>query len=92
MPGAVIWLGMMVRDARDALPMDLAPLIAGIPKFLADGVYPVGAGMEYQNITIQTDPTDQPIQLTACPAPASGTVSTVRSVMSVDFTQLAQLI
>jgi hypothetical protein len=91
LPGAVIWLGMMVSDAQDALPMDFAPLIAGIPEFLAGVLYLVGPGMEYQNVTIQADPTDQPIQLTACPAPASGTVSTVRSVTSINSTQLQQL-
>lgn len=83
--------GMLVSHAEDALPMDFAPLVAGIPEFIAGVLYPVGSGMEYQNVAIQADPTDQPIRLTACPAPASGTVSTVRSVTFVNSTQLAQL-
>ena len=92
LPGAVIWLGMIVSDAQDALPMDFAPLIAGIPEFLANALYIVGPGMEYQNVAILADPTDQPIQLTACPVPASGSASTVRSVTSIGSAQLAQLL
>jgi len=88
LPGAVIWLGIQVSDAQDALPVDFAPLVAGIPMFAALALYPAGAGMEYQNIVINADPTDQPIQLTACPAASPTTGSTVRSVSSIGASQL----
>jgi hypothetical protein len=90
LPGAIIWLSIELSAAQDALPMEFAPLIAAIPEFLAEAVYPLGPGMKYQNILIVADPTTQPIQLMACPAPALGTVSTVQSISSIGSFQVMQ--
>ena len=83
LPAASIWLTIELEQGAEQALVDFKPLIAAIPQLLSLAAYPLAPGTEYQNVAIQADPSDTPIQLTACPTPAEGTVSTVRSVSSI---------
>jgi len=83
LPGASIWLTIELEDGTEQAEVGFKPLIAAIPQVLSVAAYPLAPGTEYQNVAIQADPSETPIQLTACPAPAEGSASTVRSVSSI---------
>ncbi len=72
-PGAFPILYIIVDDAQDKLTMDFQSLVQALPEFISL-LYIADSGLRYQTVSIQGQPTTEPIQITACPSPPQITI------------------